>query len=57
MERLFSHEKCHISVSLVCHHEKIKLDEVELKSLSFHRFHFLLYVHFYHFTAAGIWVS
>ena len=35
----------------------IKLDKVELRSLSFDRFPFLLYVHFYDFTAAGIWVS
>ena len=50
-----SREKCHISVSLVCHGEKIQLDEVELRSLSFDRFPFLLYVHFYSFTAARIW--
>ena len=34
---------------------KIKLDE--LRSPSFDRFPFLLYVHFCNFTAAGIWVS
>ena len=39
------------------HREKIKLDEVELRSPSFDRFPFFLYVHFYNFTAAGIWVS
>ena len=33
----------------------MKLDEVELRSPSFDRFAFLLYVHFYSFTAAGIW--
>ena len=33
----------------------MKLDEVELRSPSFDRFPFLLYVHFYSFTAAGIW--
>ena len=33
----------------------MKLDEVELRSQSFDRFLFLLYVHFYSFTAAGIW--
>ena len=42
-------------MSFVCHREKIKLDEVELRSPSFDRFPFLLYVHFYSFTAAGIW--
>ena len=53
-----SREKCHISVSLVCHREKkMKLDEVELRSPSLDRFPFLLYVHFYNSTAAGIWVS
>ena len=39
------------------HRAKIKLDEVELRSSSFDRFPFFLYVHFYNFTAAGIWVS
>ena len=39
------------------HREKIKLDEVELRSSSFGRFPFFLYVYFYNFTAAGIWVS
>ena len=33
----------------------MKLDEVELRSPSFDRFPFLLYVQFYNFTAAGIW--
>ena len=33
----------------------MQLDEVKLRSLSFERFPFLLYVHFYSFTAAGIW--
>ena len=33
---------CHISVSLVCHREKIKLDEVKIRSPSFeHAFSFL----------------
>ena len=46
----------HISVNLVCHREKkIKLDEVVLRGPSFDRFPFLLYVHFYSFTTAGIW--
>ena len=44
-------------MSLACHREKIKLDEVEFRSPSFDRFSFLLYVNFYNFTAAGIWVS
>ena len=35
----------------------MKLDEVELRSPSFDRFPFLLYVHFNDFTAAGIRVS
>ena len=35
--------------------KKMKLYEVELRSPSFDRFPFLLYVHFYRFTAAGIW--
>ena len=35
--------------------KKMKLDEVELRSPSFERFPFLLYVHFYSFTVAGIW--
>ena len=35
--------------------KKMKLDEVELRSPSFDRFPFLLCVHFYSFTAAGIW--
>ena len=39
------------------HRAKIILDEVELRSSSFDRFPFFLYVHFYNFTAAGIWVS
>ena len=34
-----------------------KFYEVELRSPSFDRFSFLLYVHFYNFTDAGIWVS
>ena len=33
----------------------MKLDEVELRSPSFNRFLFLLYVHFYNFTATEIW--
>ena len=37
--------------------KEIKLDEVELRSPSFDCFPFLLYVHFYNFTAVGIWVS
>ena len=53
IERLVSREKCHISASLVCHREKIKLDEGEIWSLS----SFLLYVYVPDFTAAGIWVS
>ena len=36
--------------------EKIKLDEDELGSPSFDGFPFILYVHFYDFTAARIWV-
>ena len=44
-------------MSLVCHHDKIKLDEVELRSPSFDRFPFLLYVSFYNFAAAENWVS
>ena len=35
--------------------KKNELDEAELRSPSFDRFPFLLYVHFYSFTAAGIW--
>ena len=42
---------------VVCHRVKINLDKVEIRSPSFDRFPFLLYVHFYDFTAAGIWVS
>ena len=37
--------------------KKMELNEVELRSPSFDRFSFLLYFHFYNFTAAGIWVS
>ena len=36
-------------MSLVCHREIIKLDEVELRSVSFDRFS-LVYVHFYDFS-------
>ena len=40
LERFVSSEKCHISASLVCHNEKIKLDEGKIGSLSFDRFPF-----------------
>ena len=40
IERLISREKCHVSASLVCHRAKIKLDEGEMGSLSYDRFHF-----------------
>ena len=64
-ESLFSYIKSKIPATFVIvflsnrnrnSREKIKLDEVELRSPSFDRFSFLLYVHFYDFTAAGIWV-
>ena len=42
----------------VCHREKNKVRwKVELRSLSFDRFRFILYFHFHDFTAAGTWVS
>ena len=42
----------------VCHREKNKGGwKVELRSLSFDRFRFILYFHFHDFTAAGTWVS
>ena len=40
----------------VCHREKNKVGwKVELRSLSFDHFPFILYFHFHDFTAAGTW--
>ena len=57
IEQLVSREKCHISVSLVCHREKNEAGWSRTQKPVLRPFSFLLYVHFYDFTAAWIWVS